>query len=195
MTTDAEVFDSPVGPVITVSPRSGVKIFFTGLFPMLFGGLMLFLGIFVIQDQVRIYLSKEGKPEDFIVVVGILFAIVGWVLATTLVRSLRAGADKRIYFRAGPGGVSAAYPGWGRLSRLFLSYKIRSYDFAWQDVERWHTYAIQKGFYTFGSRVVFVGKPGWRVEVPTRFFSGTRESIAKRADQARQRTDLLNTGQ
>jgi len=191
MTTDAEVFDSRVGPVVTVAPRSAVKTFFTGLFAMLFGGLMLFLGIFVIQDQVRILLNKDGKIEDFILAVGIIFAIAGWILATTLVRSLRASADKRVYFRAGPGGVSVSYPGWGRLSRLFLSYKIRSYDFAWQDVERWHTYAIQKGFYTYGSSVIFVGKPGWTVSVPTRFFSGTRESIAQSADRARQRADLV----
>jgi hypothetical protein len=184
--TQQEVHDSRVGPVIDVAQPSMVKAIISGFLWTLFGFMLVACGVVVF------IVSFEGEGERssewyLFFGFGVLLLIFGWVLSTSIARSIAAASGGKLYFRAGPGGISVSYPGSPMISRLFLSYRIRSHDVPWKDIDHWYTYAIQKLFYTYANAVVFDHSSGAEVRVPTRFFQGSRVAIAKKIEAAQQR--------
>ena len=185
------VWESGVGPVITVAEKSRVKPLLSSVFWSLVGVGMIAGGLSMATFEAPDLWTPNVEPDWFILLLGVGFLLLGWMLATTFVRRLVAVRDERVYFRAGPGGVSVGVVGWPRLTRLMLSYGVKAYEFSWEQVKTWYPYLMRVNGIPTTSEIQFEGTEGWKIGVDTLYFAGSRESLAASIAEAMERTDLL----
>lgn len=122
--------------------------------------------------------SSIDVPADRVVVyMGAVLALAGWVLTGFMACRLRAAFDPRIRFVAGPGGAQVSFPSAPLPQRLFLAYRIRSYDVRAGEVAKVYARESRVNGIPISSETVLTG-PGWQLKVDSMFFDASAETLA-----------------
>jgi hypothetical protein len=170
--------DSQVGPVVPVAETSRVKPIATGMLWAALGLLLLAGATLMLAFELPRLWRDGPDPEWQIVGIAVVFLLVSFPLLATLVRRIRVIYDPRLFFRAGPGGISVCYPRQVNFRALLLSYRIEQYDLPLDLISAWYPYLGRLNGIPVYSQIVFEGNSGWGLAVDTLFFTGTRKSIA-----------------
>ena len=123
--------------------------------------------------------ASIGIPSDRIVVyLGTVLAVAGWILTGFMVCRLRAAYDSRIRFVAGRGGAEISFPSAPLPQRLFMAYRIKTFDVRARDVHRIDSHlSTVNGIRTASEMVVKHGD--WTLRVDAMFFDSSAESLAE----------------
>jgi hypothetical protein len=187
---DEKVYESSVGPVIDVTGRSVLKAFFNSLVWIVPGSVLIFGGCWMMIEELAGSLKAGGSIEDTVYIGGGC-VLVGWIMLSRMVRSVVAAASSKVYFRAGPRGVSICSPGGISFAKLMACYKLVTHEFTWDRVKRCYPAVVRTKGFTTQSDIVFEGKDDWEVRVTTLVLAGSIQDIAEAVSVASKRTDLL----
>lgn len=171
-----DVLDSEVGPVVPVAARSRFKPLATAL-P--YGGVGLILlggAISMLTFELPRLWQEDVEPEWVIVGFAAAFLPLSFLLIATLLRRIRAVCDDRLYFRAGPGGVSVCFPTKIDFRAWLLAYRIEPYDLSLDQITKWYPFIVRYNGIPVSSQIVFEGEQ-WKLAVSTLYFTGTWKSI------------------
>ena len=124
-------------------------------------------------------IGSLGVPADRVVVdMGAVLAALGWVLTGFMACRLRAAFDARIRFVAGAGGAEIAFPSGPLPQRLFMTYRIKTYDVRAEDVQKFYPrLSTLNGLPMTSELVIVSGK--WTLRVESKFFDASAESLAE----------------
>jgi len=184
------VYESDVGPVIRIADVSRIKPFMSSIIWSAIGVALVGGGVSMVWFELA-RKAKGEAGEEPVLYIGAACVLIGWLFASAIVRRFFGTLNQdRIFFYAGPLGVSVGYPASVKFTSLLLAYNYQSFDIAWEEVKTWYPYVMRVNGIPTESNIVFEGED-WKVEVPTMFFKGSRDSITEKIAEAYQRTDLL----
>ncbi|MBM4038067.1 MAG: hypothetical protein FJ290_06090 [Planctomycetes bacterium] len=187
-----------IGTVVQVAGPARGKLILSGIADALLGcGLCAFLVSFAASGG----LYHTGELSWTTVALDVGLALLGVLLLMAAVRRFRAVGDRRVYLRAGPGGVAVCVPMPTAADLFRLSFRPVSRELAWSETRTWYAYAYLKiGELFFGepswlsyandTRIVFEGVEGWVVWVPTLLLGGSLRRITRGIAEAAARDDL-----
>lgn len=177
------VFESPIGPVVAVADRSIRCMLRTTAVCFLLG--VGFVGAtiaFVGMGRHRLATHQEIDWPIF--VMAAVFAMCGWICWAIIFVRIRQMLDGRIRFRAGPGGIDLAQPGFPQWKRLFLSYPIHHFVLSWNEIAKWYPRVTYVNGVASSRYVVFETVRNTYVSADLDFFSGDENFIVNKISKA-----------
>jgi hypothetical protein len=109
--------------------------------------------------------------------IGCVMALAGWLLAGFMACRLRAAFDPRIRLVAGPGGARIAFPSGPLPRRLFMTYRIKNYEFRTEEVRKLYPRLSTLNGLPMTDELVVVSGDG-TLRVDAKFFDASSESLA-----------------
>ena len=156
---------------IVIAEASRIKLILSSIPWALMGVPLLICGPWMAVSEALYTHDRET------VIMGCCLALAGWVLTGFMACRLRAAFDSRIEFIAGPGGARLAFPSAPQLRRLFMTYRINTYDFRAADIFECYPRDFRVNGLLLGSEVI-INVRGGTLKVDSKFFNDSADSLA-----------------